>query len=83
VIAMNCSLEETCAQFIIAFFKKHPNRELRKRAGLAPVALMKRKKVFPGRPEGWAAEIVFAVDSVGCGVPNVPNSEWRRSYRRW
>jgi hypothetical protein len=80
MIAMNCPFEETCAQLYIAFFKKYPNDDLKKRTALALLALLKRKKVFPGKPEGWAAGIVFAVGSRGCGVPDVLNDDLAKAF---
>ena len=80
MIARNCPFEETCAQLFNAFFKKHPNDNLRKRTALSLLAVMKRQKVFPGKPEGWAAGILFAVGSVGCGVPDVLNGELEKAF---
>jgi hypothetical protein len=80
MIAINCPFEETCAQLYVAFFRKHPNEKLRKQTALALLALLKRKKVFPGKPEGWAAGILFAVGSAGCGVPDVLNSELEKAF---
>ena len=80
LIARNCPFEETCAQMFVAFFKKYPNDDLRERAALALLAMMKREKVFPGKPEGWAAGIVFAVGSRGCGVPDVLNSDLEKAF---
>ena len=80
MIARNCPFEKTCARLFVAFFKKYSNDHLRKRAAVALLAVLKRKKVFPGKPEGWAAGIVFAVGSVGCGVPDVLNSELEKAF---
>lgn len=67
MIAPNVPFEETCAQLFNTFFKKHPNDELRKRTALALLAVIKRQKSFPGKHEGWAAGIVFAIARRGCG----------------
>ena len=80
MIARNDPFEETCAQLFNAFFKKYPNDELRKRTAMALLAVMKRQKSFPGKHEGWAAGIMFAVCSVGCGVPDVTNSELEKAF---
>ena len=80
MIATYCPFEETCAQLFNAFFKKYPNDELRKRSAVALLAVMKRQKSFPGKHEGWAAGIMFAVCSRGCGVPDVMNSEVEEAF---
>jgi hypothetical protein len=54
MIARNCPFEETCARLFVAFFKKYSNDHLRKRAAVALLAVLKRKKVFPGKPDGWS-----------------------------
>ena len=48
MIARNCPFEETCARLFVAFFKKYSNDHLRKRAAVALLAVLKRKKAFPG-----------------------------------
>ena len=80
MIARNCPFEETCAELFSAFFKNHPHDGLLERSVLTMIALVKRKKVFPGKPEGWAAGIVFAVGSVSCGVPDVTNSDLEKAF---
>ncbi len=80
MIAGNCPFEETCARFLNALFRRHPNEDLRERTALALSAVMKRQKVFPGKSGGWAAGIVFAVGSAGCGVPDVLNSEMEKLF---
>ena len=80
MIAVNCPFEETCAQLFITFFKKHPNDDLRKKTAKALLALLKRKKVFLGKPEGWAAGILFAVGSGGAGIPDVLNSDLEKAF---
>ena len=80
MIARIDPFEETCAQLYNAFFKKHPNDKLRKRTAVALLAVMKRQKSFAGKHEGWAAGILFAVCSVGCGVPDVTNADLEKAF---
>ncbi|MEI7837356.1 MAG: DUF6398 domain-containing protein [Planctomycetota bacterium] len=80
MIARNDPFEEACAQLFNAFFKKYPNDELRKRTAMALLDVIKRQKSFPGKHEGWAAGIMFAVCSRGCGVPDVMNSEVEEAF---
>lgn len=80
MIVRNVPFEEICTQLFNAFFKKYPNNELRKRATMALLAVMRRQKSFPGKHEGWAAGIMFAVCSVGCGVPDVTNGEVEKMF---
>jgi transcription initiation factor TFIIIB Brf1 subunit/transcription initiation factor TFIIB len=75
MIATYSPFEETCAQLFNTFFKKYP-----KRTAVALLAVMKRQKSFPGKHEGWAAGIMFAVCSRGCGVPDVMNSEVEEAF---
>jgi len=80
MIARNCPFEETCAQLFNTFFRKYPDDDLRKGSALTLLALLKRQKVFTGKPEGWAAGIVFAVGSHGTGVPDVLNSDLEKAF---
>jgi hypothetical protein len=80
MIARNCPFEETCAQLCVAFFEKYPNDALRDRVSRAMSALLKRQTSFPGAAAGWAAGIVFALGSKGCGVPDVLNSEMEKAF---
>ncbi len=80
MIARTEPFEEICARLFNAFFKKYPHDDLREQTALALLAVMKRQKVFLGKPEGWAAGIVFAVGSRGCGVPNVLNSDLAEAF---
>ena len=80
MIASNDPFEETCAQLFNAFFKDRPHDGLLERCVLALLAVTKRQKSFPGKPEGWAAGIMFAVCSAGCGVPDVTNSEVEKAF---
>jgi hypothetical protein len=80
MIARRDPFEEVCARLFNAFFKKYPNDYLRELTARTLLDVMKRQKVFPGKPEGWAAGIVFAVGSRGCGVPDVLNSELAEAF---
>jgi len=80
MIARIDPFEETCARLFDAFFRKYPNDELWKRTAAALLAVMKRQKDFPGKHEGWAAGILFAVCSRGCGVPDVMNADLEKAF---
>jgi hypothetical protein len=80
MIARSYSFEEICAQLCAAFFGKYPNDALRRRVSRAMAALLKRQSSFPGTAAGWAAGIVFAVGSRGCGVPDVLNNELEKAF---
>ncbi len=80
MIARIDPFEETCARLFNAFFKKYPNDELRERTAAVLLAVMKRQKSFPGKNEGWAAGMMFAVCSRGCGVPDVMNNEVEQAF---
>jgi hypothetical protein len=80
MIARKPSFIETIAPLLVEFFEKHPNNDLRDRVSVALAKLARSKTNFPGKPEGWAAGIVFALGSRGCGVPNVLNSELEKAF---
>jgi hypothetical protein len=61
------------------FFATHPDAELEKHALRALRFLRCSEKPLGGKPEGWAAGIIYAVanqDRQACGVPGVLNSEF-------
>ena len=80
MITRSDPFEEICARLFKAFFKKYPNDHLRELTAMTLLDVMKLQKVFPGKPEGWAAGIVFAVGSRGCGVPDVLNGELAEAF---
>ncbi|MFB3893593.1 MAG: hypothetical protein ACE15C_16390 [Phycisphaerae bacterium] len=72
--------EGTCARLYIEFFEKFPNDELRDAVSVALALLLKRQRDFPGEPGGWAGGIVYAVGTIGCGVPGVLNADLEKAF---
>ena len=62
VIARNCPFEETCARLFVAFFKKYSNDHLRKRPAVALLAVLKRKRAFPGKSAAGSCLSLAAAD---------------------
>ncbi len=72
--------EETCRQLYADFFGRYPNGELRELTDRALAALLKLEVDFSGGAAGWAAGIVYAVGSTGCGVPGVLNADFEKAF---
>jgi len=72
--------EATCRQLYAHFFGQYPNGELQELTDRALAALLKREADFSGQAAGWAAGIVYAVGSMGCGVPGVLNADFEKAF---
>lgn len=71
--------ESECREQLDRFFAAHPNATSEKRAHKALRLLRASEKPLQGKPEGWAAGIIYTVATDGripCGVPGVLNSEF-------
>jgi hypothetical protein len=80
MIASNPSPEQTCRQHLKDYFKRYPNDRLEAAANRVVGGLLACRVSFVGKPGGWAGGIVYAVDSHGCGVPNVMNRELEEAF---
>lgn len=72
----NCGL--ACRERLERFFDEHPDAATRSRALKALRLLTACEKPLRGKPEGWAAGIIYGVvnrDRRACGVPGLLNSE--------
>jgi len=74
------SSEETCKALYASFFGQYPNDELQKHAARALRMLVERQPDFPGDIGSWAGGIVYAVSSIGCGVPGVMNADMEKAF---
>lgn len=75
----NRDCELACRKLLEQFFDDHPDAAMKKRAIKALRFLSVSDKPLAGKPEGWAAGIVYAVanrDRQACGVPGLLNSEF-------
>jgi hypothetical protein len=77
---MNPPTEQTCRRLLSAFFAKYPNAPLEDATGRALGSLVACKAPLPGKPGGWAGGVVYAVSSIGVGVPGVLNAELEEAF---
>ena len=71
--------KEACLAQLDRFFAAHPDPSMHRRAHKALRLLRASEKPLKGKPEGWAAGIVYAVathDRPAVGVPGLLNSEF-------
>ena len=68
--------EKTCWEFLAAFLERFPNAQLQVRVHSALPQMLAKKKVFSGKPGGWAGGLVHALGNrTGAGVPGILNRE--------
>lgn len=75
---MNENLALACRDGLNRFFGAHPDAATQRRTLKALRLLTACDKPLRGKPEGWAAGIVYWVanhDRQACGVPGLLNSE--------
>jgi hypothetical protein len=80
MIAINKTSDDACRQLLSAFFAKYPNAHLRVQADRTLKMLLACKVPMRGKPGGWAGGIVYAVSSIGVGVPGILNSELEEAF---
>ena len=76
--AINETKEQSCQQFLAAFFKKHPNACLQVEVNKILNSLLDFQTPMPGKPGGWAGGIVYAAANCyksDCGIPGLLNNE--------
>ena len=77
---MNENKENIHQKLLTAFFKKYPNPQLQVEVNRVLKRFLALKIPMPGKPGGWAGGIVYAVSSIGVGVPGVLNSELEEAF---
>ena len=80
MIAINKNKEHAYQRLLAAFFKKHPNPRLQIRVNRILKRLLALKIPMRGKPGGWVGGIVYAMSSIGVGVPGVLNSELEKAF---
>ena len=73
--------ETACQTLLDRFFEVYPDAAMQKRAMKTLRMLRTSEKPLKGKPEGWAAGIIYAVATDGrspCGVPEVLNAEFEQ-----
>lgn len=77
----NAEFEIACRDHIDRFFAVHPDSATQKRAHKALRLLRTIEPPPNGKPEGWAAGVIYAVFNDGkipVGVPGLLNSEFEQ-----
>jgi hypothetical protein len=77
---MNKTTDQTCQQQLAAFFRKFPNAPLQAEVNRILKRLLALKIPMPGKHGGWAGGLVYAMSSIGAGVPGVLNSELEKVF---
>ena len=83
MITASHSVEFTCKEHLERFFASYPDSALQKCAAKAMRFLEAHEKPLTGKPEGWAAGIIYALanlDRQACGVPGLLNSEFAEFF---
>lgn len=63
------------------FFRQFPNRRLQTTTDQILRQLLELNVPMGGNPGGWAGGIVYAVSSVGVGVPGILNKELEEAFK--
>jgi Domain of unknown function (DUF6398) len=69
----------TCRERLADFFASYRDAALEKRAMKALRFLSTSEKPLAGKPEGWAAGIIYALanlDRQACGIPGLLNADF-------
>ena len=80
MIAISVTTDQACQRLLTAFFKKFPNPHLQVEANRILKRFLALKIPMSGNPGGWAGGIVYAISSIGVGVPGVLNSELEKVF---
>ena len=75
--------ELACREPLERFFGNHPNAVMKIRVLKALRFLTSIDKPLLGKPEGWAAGIIYAAanrDRQACGVPGILNREFEAFF---
>ena len=79
MIVVNNDFEAACQTHLDRFLAAHPNSVDKQRVYKVLRTLRASPKPLEGKPEGWAAGIIYFVATDGhvpCGVPGVLNAEF-------
>jgi len=78
MVSTERNFERTCNRCIERFCDRYGDRTMQKRAVKALRFIMVSDQPLRGKPEGWAAGIIYALATRGhqaCGVPGVLNAD--------
>jgi len=79
----NANAEEQCREHLERFFASYQDPALKRSCQKALRFLTALDQPLAGKPEGWAAGIVYAVANRGCrpcGVPGILNADLERHF---
>ena len=77
---VSAGFESDCQALLDRFYKAHPDDAMQKRARQALRFLRTSEKPLKGKPEGWAAGILYAVANdarIPIGIPGALNTEFK------
>lgn len=80
---MNSEFRKSCQPQLDRFFSEFPNADLRRRSEKVLRLVVTSEEGFKGKPEGWAAGIIYAAanrDRQAVGVPGLLNSEFEQFF---
>lgn len=72
-----------CREHLDRFFESYPDPTMQKRSLKALRFLSSRGNPLAGKPEGWAAGIIYGLATRhrrACGVPGILNAEFERFF---
>jgi len=75
---MNTDFQKLCREHLDRFFASYRDMAMQKSAMKALRFLVTGDEPMGGKPEGWAAEMIYALsnrDRRACGVPGMLNAE--------
>jgi hypothetical protein len=75
--------QRLCDESLARYFAKYPNAATAARGMKAMRFIMAGERPLSGKPEGWAAGIVYFLatqNHQACGVPGVLNSEFEAFF---
>ena len=81
MVATTTAFETECRLHLDRFFAAYPNAALEKQVHRALRLLRASEKPLRGKPEDWAAGIIYAIATDGripCGVPDILNADFER-----
>jgi hypothetical protein len=79
MITSSRTVEIACKEHLERFYASYPDSVMQQRTAKAMRFLEAHEEPLTGKPEGWAAGIIYALsnpDRQACGVPGLLNSEF-------
>lgn len=80
---VNTDFQKLCCEHLDRFFASYRDMAMQKSAMKALRFLVAGDEPMGGKPEGWAAGIIYALANRGrraCGVPGMLNADFERFF---